>query len=106
MILAEPTINHRIVLASVLTQERPDDGDTLTDEPFKVVLFNDDYHTFDEVIHQIIKAVRCSREKAERHTWEVHNKGRSIVYDGEMSECLRVSSVLEEINLRTEIQTS
>jgi len=70
-----------------------------------VVLYNDNYHTFDEVINQIIKAVRCSRSKAEAHTWEVHNKGRSIVYDGELEECLRVSGVLEEINLKTEIQT-
>jgi ATP-dependent Clp protease adaptor protein ClpS len=97
---------NQIYLASVFTEERPDDGDTLTDEPFKVVLFNDNYHTFDEVINQIIKATRCGKEKAEAHTWEVHNKGRSIVYDGEMGECLRVSAVLEEINLRTEIQTS
>jgi ATP-dependent Clp protease adaptor protein ClpS len=87
------------------TQDKPDDGDTMFDEPYKVVLYNDNYHTFDEVIEQIIKATRCSREKAERCTIEVHEKGRSIVYDGELSECLRVSAILEEINLKTEIET-
>ncbi|NTV02543.1 MAG: ATP-dependent Clp protease adaptor ClpS [Chlorobiaceae bacterium] len=78
---------------------------TDTQDAYRVVLFNDDVHTFDEVIFQIIKAVRCTRAKAEKHTWEVHNNGRSVVYSGSIVECLRVSAVLEEIALKTEIQT-
>jgi len=93
-------------LSQEQTQEKPTDVDTLEDLPYLVVLFNDDYHTFDEVIHQIIKATGCSRERAEQLTWEVHNKGRSIVYNGELMKCIKVSAVLEEIQLRTEIQTS
>jgi len=76
-----------------------------TSEPFRVVLFNDEEHSFDEVIFQIIKAVRCSRAKAEALTMEVHNSGRSIVYTGPIEQCIRVSAVLEEIELRTEIQS-
>lgn len=70
----------------------------------KVVLFNDDWHTFEEVTNQIIKAIKCSSEKAEAITWEVHTNGKAVVYDGEMSECLRISSVLEEIGLHTQIE--
>jgi len=73
--------------------------------PAKVILFNDDFHTFDEVIAQLIKAIGCSYEKAESLTWEVHTKGKAVVYTGELSECLRVSSVLEEIALHTQIET-
>ncbi len=71
----------------------------------RVVLFNDEEHSFDEVIEQIIKAIRCNRQKAEKHTWEVHTRGRSIVYIGPLFQCLKVSSILEEIALKTEIQT-
>jgi ATP-dependent Clp protease adaptor protein ClpS len=78
--------------------------ETETHEPAKVILFNDEVHTFDEVITQIIKAVRCSREKAEALTWEVHNTGRSMVYTGEMLRCVEVSGVLEEILLMTQIE--
>ena len=74
-------------------------------DAYRVVLFNDEEHSFDEVIEQIIKAVGCSRQKAEKHTWEVHTRGRSIVFAGTMPLCLRVSSILEEIALKTEIQT-
>ena len=70
----------------------------------KVILFNDEHHTFDEVIMQILKAVHCSIDKAEQLTWEVHNSGKAMVYEGPLPECLNVSAVLEEIALRTEVQ--
>ncbi len=73
-------------------------------EPAKVILFNDDWHTFDEVIAQIIKATKCSIEEAEAKTWEVHTKGKAVVYEGELPECLKVSSILEEIELHTQIE--
>lgn len=81
-----------------------DDQDVLIQEPAKVILFNDDVHTFDEVIAQLIKALRCSTQKAESLAWEVHNNGKAVVYTGEMQECLRVNSVLEEIALHTQIE--
>ena len=70
----------------------------------KVILFNDDWHTFEEVTGQIIKAIKCSQSEAESLTWEVHSKGKACVFTGEMHECLRVSSVLEEIQLHTQIE--
>ena len=84
----------------VLTEET-----TTTGLESKVVLYNDDWHTFDEVITQLIKAVHCSFEKARAHAFEVHFKGKSIVFIGQLKECLRVSGILEEIALTTEIVT-
>jgi ATP-dependent Clp protease adaptor protein ClpS len=71
----------------------------------RVILFNDDWHTFDEVINQIIKATKCSFEKARDYAFEVHVKGRAIVFQGSLNECLNVSTILEEIALRTQIIT-
>jgi ATP-dependent Clp protease adapter protein ClpS len=73
-------------------------------EPAKVILFNDEVHTFEEVIGQIIKATRCDVKKAEALTWEVHNAGKAMVYEGEMTRCVEVSAVLEEIELMTQIE--
>jgi ATP-dependent Clp protease adapter protein ClpS len=78
--------------------------DVAIQEPATVILFNDEIHTFDEVIEQLIKALRCDTPKAEALTWEVHNSGKAAVYKGEMSECLKVNSVLEEIGLHTQIE--
>ncbi len=71
--------------------------------PFKVLLFNDDWHTFDEVILQLIKALKCSVGKAKRFAFEAHVKGSAVIFTGELSECLQITSVLEEIALHTEI---
>ena len=87
------------------TKENEQISDTELLDAYRVVLYNDEEHTFDEVINQVIKAIRCSRQKAEKHTWEVHTRGRSIVYAGSMFLCLQVSSILEEIALKTETQT-
>ena len=92
------------VRAESLTQEFIDEEViTSIDLPLKVMLFNDNFHTFDEVIGQIIKATGASHQSAERNAWEVHNQGKSVVFNGDMGECLRVSSVLEEIALHTQI---
>jgi len=78
--------------------------DVATQEPAKVILFNDEVHTFDEVIIQLIKAIKCTQTKAEALAWEVHNSGRAVVYAGELIKCMEVSHVLEEIELLTQIE--
>jgi len=70
----------------------------------KVILFNDDVHTFDEVAEQIVKAINCTYNYAMDITNDVHVHGKAVVYDGDMAECLNVSAVLEEIHLRTQIE--
>jgi ATP-dependent Clp protease adaptor protein ClpS len=84
---------------------QPDSSEeVLTQDPAKVILFNDDIHTFDEVITQLIKATRCTRERAEALAWEVHTAGRAAVFAGELPRCVEVSAILEEIHLMTQIE--
>jgi len=71
----------------------------------RVILFNDDLHTFEEVIAQIIKATKCSFIAARDKTFEVHVNGKAVVYSGGLADCLRVSGILEEILLHTQIET-
>jgi ATP-dependent Clp protease adaptor protein ClpS len=85
-------------------EEPVQDEEVNIQEPAKVILFNDDVHTFDEVIGQLIKAIKCTKSKAEALAWEVHSSGKAIVYAGEMIKCVEVSSVLEEIALMTQIE--
>ncbi len=70
----------------------------------RVLLFNDEIHTYDEVTTQIRKATNCSLHQAEILTIEVDTMGKAVVFEGEMSECLRVSMILEEIELHTQIE--
>lgn len=82
-----------------------EDQETDINQASKVVLYNDNWHTFDEVIVQLIKATSCSFEKARGFAFEVHVKGKAIVFSGSLKNCLKVTSVLEEIALHTQIIT-
>lgn len=84
------------------TEEVIEESTGTSTEP-RVILFNDEEHDFDEVIEQLIKAIHCSYDHAESLTWEVHNKGKATVFEGDMDECVKVSSILEEIALHTQI---
>lgn len=89
-------------------QQKPEiieDSQTLEGIASRVLLFNDDWHSFDEVIFQLIKAINCSYEKARSLTFEVHVKGNAVVFSGDLKDCLKVSSILEEISLHTQILT-
>jgi len=74
------------------------------DTPWHVLLFNDEIHTFEEVIHQLVKATGCTVGTAEDLAWKVHNDGKAVVFDGTFEECFRVQGVLKEIGLVTEIR--
>tara|TARA_R110002096_G_scaffold428478_4_gene640236 strand:+ start:22443 stop:22763 length:321 start_codon:yes stop_codon:yes gene_type:complete len=74
------------------------------DYPWRVLLFDDDIHSFDEVIEQIMKATGCNYNKAQELTLQVHNEGKAVVYEGDFVECLKIDSVLKEIQLVTEIR--
>ena len=69
-----------------------------------VVLHNDDYHTFEEVIIQLMKAIECSPEEGYKKAVEVNNSGRCKVFVGSMEDALYVSAILEEIDLKTTVE--
>lgn len=83
------------------TEEEVEDS---VNTPWRLILYDDDIHTFDEVISQLMKATGCSLSEAEYKTWKVHNEGKALVHEGEFEECLRIDGVLKEIQLVTEIK--
>ncbi len=81
-----------------------DTTDIKINEPWKVILYNDDIHTFDEVILQLRKATGCSDAEAERIALEAHTKGKAVAYSGPFEKCFKVMGILREIQLIVEIE--
>jgi ATP-dependent Clp protease adaptor protein ClpS len=75
-----------------------------TETPWRLILYNDEDHTFEEVSAQLVKALGCSMPHAEKLTWKVHNEGKATVFEGTFEECLRINGILQEISLITEIK--
>ena len=85
------------------SKQEEEKTETISTLPFKVILFNDDWHTFEEVIIQLIKALKCSVAKATSYAFEAHVQGSAVIFTGELGQCLKITSILDEIALQTEI---
>lgn len=90
---------HSKTKTSVLTNES-----SYVIEPWHVVLLNDDFHTFDEVILQLVKAIKCSAKEASDIAWEAHSNGEAICYTGPRELCEHVGAILKEIDLEFRIE--
>ena len=58
-----------------------------TAAPFKVVLFNDEDHTYDYVVEMLTHVCKLSRDNAFRCAVEVDLTGRTVVYYGSRESC-------------------
>lgn len=87
-----------VILPETTTETRPGIA-----KPARVIVYNDDWHSFDEVIRQLIKATGCDEARAEGHAYTVHTQGRAQVFDGPREDCERVAGVLREIRLQVEV---
>lgn len=90
-------------MTTILPTNKINTGNILG-QPHNVILFNDDHHSMDAVVTQIMKATGYGPGKASEIMFEAHTKGRAIVYTGSLERCEHISSVLEEIRLGTRIE--
>ena len=70
----------------------------------KTILFNDDYHTFQEVANQLMRAIRCTYSDGMALANTVHTTGSAVVYTGHVERCEAVAMVLEEIALKVTVE--
>lgn len=89
----------------VEVEDQPEENATKDeDNPWQLILYNDEVHTFQEVISQLIKALGCSKSKAEKIATKAHQNGKALVYEGTFEECFEINTILQEIQLVTEIK--
>ncbi len=72
-------------------------------KPAWVILYNDDWHSFDDVAFQLVKAVACTLEQGYEFAEIVHTQGKARVFDGARGDCERVAGVLRQIRLQVEV---
>ena len=51
-----------------------------------LIVFNDDFNTFEHVIDTLIRVCRHTPEQAEQCTWLIHHKGKCTVKSGAYEE--------------------
>lgn len=69
----------------------------------EIIMYNDDYNTFDHVIDTLIKVCKHTSEQAEQCSLIVHYKGKCTVKTGSIDELTPQCSQLLEAGLSAEI---
>ncbi|MFQ5638633.1 MAG: ATP-dependent Clp protease adaptor ClpS [bacterium] len=91
-------------IQTVPAKEKTESTQPKISRPWLVILYNDDVHTFDEVIVQLQKAIGCSMLEGTKIALEAHFRGKAVAYKGRFKDCNRVAGILREIGLVVEIQ--
>ncbi len=73
------------------------------DDVYKLVLYNDDVHTFDYVIEALIEICNHTLEQAEQCTMLVHYKGKCTVKTGKLEVLKPMHQKLISRSLTSEI---
>lgn len=68
-----------------------------------LVVYNDDFNTFDHVIATLIKVCKHSTEQAEQCTWLIHYKGKCTVKTGSFSELKPMRNAICEAGIDAKI---
>jgi len=70
---------------------------------YDLVVFNDDFNTFDHVIKTLIKVCKHSTEQAEQCTWIIHYKGKCTVKNGAMEKLKPMKEAICEVGIDARI---
>lgn len=69
-----------------------------------LIVFNDDFNTFDHVIDSLIKVCKHNPMQAEQCAWLIHHKGKCQVKRGEYDTLEPMCTALLDRGLSAEIQ--
>ena len=72
---------------------------TESNSGWKTIIFNCYCHSFDEVVKQIMRATRFSREKSFEITTTAESTGSATVCEGAKNYCEKVARVLGGVGL-------
>lgn len=72
-------------------------------ESHDLVVFNDDFNTFDHVTNVLIKVCKHTREQAEQCTLIIHYKGKCAVKKGTFEELKPMCEAILEAGIQATI---
>ncbi len=74
-----------------------------TNGRWKVVIYNNDSNSMDEVVYILVKATHCDLEEAAIETWEAHTYGQANVHFDTRETCEGAAAIISSIGVRTEV---
>lgn len=75
-----------------------------SEQPYKLVLWNDDHNSFEWVIICLATLLQFSLKDAESTAWKVHLQGKDIIKTGTKEELEPYKKLLQERQLTVSIE--
>ena len=72
-------------------------------ELHRLILWNDDFNSFDHVIHCMIKYLDYTEPQAGKIAWKVHNEGKCAVLEGSFTEVEVYRKILQQEGLTVSV---
>ncbi|XP_076237456.1 ubr1 ubiquitin ligase [Calliopsis andreniformis] len=97
------SLEHTITLPPDLQVKETDEGDLsllFPSDTFCTVLFNDETHTFDQVISTLTYVLKCSQKDAVEYVTNVDREGRAVVRCSGFQQCEDLKFHIERLTLR------
>ena len=63
---------------------------------YVTMLFNDEVHTYDQVINVLSRAIQCSKQEGHEFASLVDREGRTVIRIGAMDQCTEAQTVIYE----------
>jgi ATP-dependent Clp protease adaptor protein ClpS len=73
-------------------------------EMHRLILWNDDFNTFDHVIYCMMKYLDYSESQAEKIAWKVHNEGKCAILEGSFTEVEVYRKILQQEELTVSVE--
>ncbi|XP_074111177.1 ubr1 ubiquitin ligase [Cotesia typhae] len=75
-----------------------------TNGNYCTVLFNDETHTFEQVISTLVRVLKCSQKEAIEFVTNIDRNGRAVVKCSDFQHCSELKSEIERFTLRLNSQ--
>ncbi len=79
--------------------------DTLEQDPYHLVVWNDDVNTFEWVIETLVQVCKHSHEQAEQCAYIIHYQGKYSVKEGRFQELKPMCDAITERGINATVET-
>lgn len=76
---------------------------TDSDEDHHLVVYNDDFNTFDHVIETLMRVCKHNQQQAEQCTYLIHYKGKCSVKDGSYEKLKPMREAIMDAGIKADI---
>ena len=93
-------------MATITKKQTKSQVETILSKPYRLILHNDDFNSFETVIECLIKVCKHEPEQAEQSAHIVHNNGKCDVKYGDLETISEMKNKLKSAGLSVTMEVN